>query len=77
MPCREHHVPGTKKKADVVERPKALNHVGLLSDRPSGIPGCPSSDLPTSEQRLFVHPLQVHYMLSTPPDNSNDIIYRY
>jgi len=31
--------PTREKKADVVERSKAFNHVGLLTDEPSGAAG--------------------------------------
>lgn len=36
----------SKKKADAVKRPKAFNHVGLLSNEPPAAADCP----------LFSHP---------------------
>ena len=36
-----------KKKADVVEHPKALNHVGLLINGPVAAATCPSFSRPT------------------------------
>jgi hypothetical protein len=38
VPCKES---GAKKKADVVEHPKAFDHVGLLISRPPGIAELP------------------------------------
>ena len=36
-----------KKKADVVERPQAFDHVGLLVNEPSGSAGFPPPSHPT------------------------------
>jgi|GEM_PF-5985749 len=36
------------KKADVIDRPKAINHVGLLSNRPPGEPECHLFSRPTT-----------------------------
>ena len=40
--------PSKTKKADVVRRPKAFDHVGLLSNKPPAGPGCSSSSHPTA-----------------------------
>jgi hypothetical protein len=36
-------VTASKKKADVVEHPKVIDHVGLLVNEPPGIAGLPFS----------------------------------
>jgi hypothetical protein len=36
------------KNADVIQRPKAFNHVGLLCNRPPGEPGCLLFSCPTN-----------------------------
>jgi hypothetical protein len=45
--------PGAKKKADVVRRPKAFDHVGLLYNGLPGEPGNPSSSHPTETNFVF------------------------
>jgi hypothetical protein len=47
-----------QKKADVAKCPKAIDHVGLLSNEPLGEPGCslfshPNSCHTSAEPRLF------------------------
>jgi hypothetical protein len=58
----------TTKKADVIERPQALHHVGLLFDGPPDIaevPHIPSSDEPYSARlepmRLRMSPVTHHF----------------
>jgi hypothetical protein len=41
------------KKADVAEHPQGFHHVGLLSDGPPAMPGCPSISHPITTIKSF------------------------
>jgi hypothetical protein len=56
--------PGTKKKADMVERPKAFNHVGLRSDGPPGKTGLPFIQSSDSEPGHSLDPICFLFKLS-------------